>query len=355
MPKATRKIALFVVPVLLALVWTTVTPGQSSGTNHGDKSTGQKYAGLISYGVDVAKWLPPGSTPPTDGYMAKGSTIKITPLLDLDKVPGSFYIDFNWMSKGTSKDFLDAEEHFNNFNEVIGFIGSKPGKDVHELGGEVELWVGGEKYLITKSSLVFLPKGTRHCPLRFNRIDDSPVLFFTFGQTAKYSLTNTKFSNAKSKERNFAKYISSEVNPSKESPEAMKKQTLEDKKIGSTVKGTRVVDLDKVPGAFYTDFGWLWSGSAKGYSVEEHSHDFDEVIGFIGTKGGEKNPQELGGAMEVWLGGEKHLITKSCLIFVPKGLKHCPLRFNRVDAPILFFSLGMTNAYSSTPSAVAGS
>jgi quercetin dioxygenase-like cupin family protein len=355
MPKAIRKIALFAVLVFLMSIWTTITSVQSSGTNQGDKSTGQKYSYLISYGVDVAKWLPPGSKPPADGYLAKGSTIKITPLLDLDKVPGAFYIDFNWMGKGTSKNYLDAEEHFNDFNEVIGFIGSKPSKDVHELGGEVELWVGGEKYLITKSSLVFLPKGTRHCPLRFNRIDDSPVLFFTFGQTAKYSLTNTKFSDAKSAERNYSKYISSEVNPTKESSEAMKKQALEDKKIGSTVKGTRVVDLDKVPGAFYTDFGWLWSGSAKGYSVEEHSHDFDEVIGFIGTKGGEKNPQELGGEMEVWLGGEKQLITKSCLIFVPKGLKHCPLRFNRVDAPILFFSLGMASTYTSTPSSAAGS
>jgi quercetin dioxygenase-like cupin family protein len=352
MSKAVRNMAFSAVLVFILSIWATVTPGRSNGSSQGDKSTGQKYAGLISYGVDMAKWLPKGSVPPADGYMAKGSTIKITPLLDLDKVPGAFYIDFNWMGKGTSKDYLDAEEHFNDFDEVIGFIGSKPNRDVHELGGEVEMWVGGEKHLITRSSLVFLPKGTRHCPLRFNRIDDSPVLFFTFGRTAKYSLTHTKFSDAKKAERNYARLISSDVNPSKLSPEAVKKQALENQKIGSTVKGTRVVDLDKVPGAFYTDFGWLWSGSAKGYSVEEHSHDFDEVIGFIGTKGGEKDPHTLGGEMEVWLGGEKHLITQTCLIFVPKGLKHCPLRFNRIDAPILFFSLGMANAYTSTPSPV---
>jgi quercetin dioxygenase-like cupin family protein len=352
MSKAIRKIALSIALVLVLSVLVTLTLGQSGGTSQGDKNVGHKYDKYISYDVDVTKWLPKGSKPPTDGYMAKDSTIKITPLLDLDKVPGAFYMDFNWMGKGSSKDYLDAGEHFNDFDEVIGFIGSKGEKDVHGLGGEVELWVGGEKYLITKSSLVFLPKGTRHCPIRFNRIDDSPVLFFTFGRTSKYSLTNTKFSDAKSAERNYAKYISSEVNPSKLTPEAVKKEMLEDKKTGSTVKGTRVVDLDNVPGAFYTDFGWLWSGSAKGYSIEEHSHDFDEVIGFIGTKGGEKDPHELGGEMEVFLGGENHLITKSCLIFVPKGLKHCPLRFNRIDAPILFFSLGMTDKYSSTPSSV---
>ncbi len=344
MPKAIRRIALSA-----AMLLATMALGQSGGTSQ----AGHKYEKYISYDVDVMKWRPKGSTPPTDGYMAKGSTIKITPLLDIDKVPGAFYMDFNWMGKGTSKDYLDSQEHFNDFDEVIGFIGTPRGTDVRGLGGEVELWLGGEKYLINKSSLVFIPKGTKHCPLRFNRIDDLPVLFFTFGRTAKYSLNHTKFSDAKGAERNYAKYISSDVNPTKVSPEAMKKEILEDKKIGSTVKGTRVVDLDKVPGAFYTDFGWLWSGSAKGYSVEEHSHNFDEVIGFIGTTGGVKNPRELGGEMEVWIGGEKHLINKSCLIFVPKGLKHCPLRFNRVDAPILFFSLGMTDKYSSTPSSVA--
>lgn len=353
MPKTSCRIALHVVLALIVSIWTITTSGQASGISREDESAGQRYAHLISYDVDVTKWLPEGSPPPADGYTAKGSTIKITPLLDLDRVPGAFYMDFNWMGKGNSKEYLDAGEHFNDFDEVIGLIGSKGEKDVHELGGEVEIWLGGEKYLITKSCLIFLPKGMRHCPLRFNRIDDSPILFFTFGRTAKYSQTHTEFSDARSLERNYAGHISYDVNPSKVSPEARNKEMLENKKIGSTVKGTRLVDLDGEAGALYADFGWLWSGSAKGYSVTEHSHDFDEVIGFIGTKGGLKDPHELGGEMEIWLGGEKHLIAKSCLIFVPKGLKHCPLRFNRIDAPILFFSVGMTDTYSSTPSSTA--
>jgi hypothetical protein len=46
-----------------------------------------------------------------------------------------------------------------------------------------------------------------------------------------------------------------------------------------------------------------------------HTYDFDEIIAFIGT-----NPDgihNLGGEVELWLAGEKHLITKSCLVFVP--------------------------------------
>jgi hypothetical protein len=47
----------------------------------------------------------------------------------------------------------------------------------------------------------------------------------------------------------------------------------------------------------------------------------------------------LGGEVEFWLEDEKYLLTKSCLIFAPKGLKHCPLRVIRVDRPIFHFTV----------------
>jgi len=33
------------------------------------------------------------------------------------------------------------------------------------------------------------------------------------------------------------------------------------------------------------DFVWLWKGSSKEYVESEHVHNFDEFIGFLGTKG----------------------------------------------------------------------
>jgi hypothetical protein len=67
-----------------------------------------------------------------------------------------------------------------------------------------------------------------------------------------------------------------------------------------------------------------------------HTHDTDEIIGFFGNN--PKDPYDLGGEIEIWLEDEKYILTKSCLIFVPKGMKHCPLVIRKVDRPIFHFT-----------------
>jgi hypothetical protein len=347
MPKTIRNIAFSVSVVLIALAPAALAPGRTPEALQSGNSAGGKYAKYIFY--DIKPVSPEMAAMMKQMQQKSQSTVEATRIVDLDttRAEGAPYMDFVWLWKGSAKSYTE-QEHVHNFDEAIGFIGSKGEKDPRDLGGEMEVWLGGEKYLITKSCLIFVPKGTKHCPIRFNRVD-SPILFFTFGLATSYSRTPTKFDDSKSTERNFAKYISYDVNPSKISPEAAKRMEETNKRIGSTVVGTRLLDLDKVEGSFYTDFVWLWKGSATGYSEAEHSHDFDEVIGFIGAQG-QQDPHDLGSEIEVWLGGEKHLITKSCLIWVPRGLKHCPIRFNRIGSPVLFFTVGKTGKYSAIKS-----
>lgn len=107
---------------------------------------------------------------------------------------------------------------------------------------------------------------------------------------------------------------------------------------------TRVgyVDDEVIEGSFYVEAVWFWEGSDKARN-DAHTHDFDEVIAFYGT-----NPddwRDLGGEIEIWLGDEKHTITESCIIFVPRGLKHCPLTVKRVDRPIFHFTTGNGRMY----------
>jgi hypothetical protein len=90
--------------------------------------------------------------------------------------------------------------------------------------------------------------------------------------------------------------------------------------------------------AFYLDCILIWD--TKWPESHPHYHDYDEYLVFLGTD--PKDPSDLGGEVEMWLDGEKHLITKTAAVFVPHGFIHTPLRFNRVDRPIVFVRAGNT-------------
>ena len=148
-------------------------------------------------------------------------------------------------------------------------------------------------------------------------------------------------------ERKYSKYIITEPKPP--SPQYLKKKE-EQRKSGSYVESTPMFRLDDsvAKGAFYTDCVWLWDkkGANAVQSEIAHTHDFDEVLGFAGTI--RANPRELGGEIEFWLEDEQYIFTKSCLIFVPRGMKHLPLLFRKIDSPIFFFTTGNGTMYTRT-------
>ena len=107
------------------------------------------------------------------------------------------------------------------------------------------------------------------------------------------------------------------------------------------------MDSDLVPGAFYNECVWIYNASGdvqKQGGIQAHSHDHDEVLGFFGTN--LEDPYDLGAEIEFWLGDEKNILTRTCLIFIPKGLKHCPLRVLKVKTPVFHFSAHAGKEYT---------
>jgi hypothetical protein len=101
------------------------------------------------------------------------------------------------------------------------------------------------------------------------------------------------------------------------------------------------LDSNKIEGTFYTEVVWYYKPRKN--IVGAHTHDFDEVIAFFGSD--PHDIHNLRGEVELWMGGEKHIITESCLVFVPKSMENCLLSFNRVDRPIFRFTAGTGNKY----------
>jgi hypothetical protein len=89
---------------------------------------------------------------------------------------------------------------------------------------------------------------------------------------------------------------------------------------------------DLVPGCnLYLEFGWIWAMPDPNPHIFEHSHDYDEVVLHIGSD--PNNPEDLGAEIEFVVGGEPLIIDKTSALFVPKGVKHGPLTWKRVDRP----------------------
>ena len=104
------------------------------------------------------------------------------------------------------------------------------------------------------------------------------------------------------------------------------------------------LDSDVIPGAFYSESVWIWPDCASEQpAAQAHAHSFTEVITFFGTNF--EDPKDLCGEVELWLDGEKHVMTKSFLAYIPAGMTHCPLIVRRVERPIFHFTVGLGADY----------
>ncbi len=122
---------------------------------------------------------------------------------------------------------------------------------------------------------------------------------------------------------------------------------IPDREVGARrkdeIKGRQIPSMTFVsnrlaPGSnMYLEFGWIWDIPTPNPHINEHSHDFDEVLLHIGTD--MSNPQDLGAEIEISVEGEKVLIDKTCAFFFPKGVKHGPLVWKKVDRPHLEMAL----------------
>ena len=75
-----------------------------------------------------------------------------------------------------------------------------------------------------------------------------------------------------------------------------------------------------------------------------HTHDVDEILCFYGSD--PEHPYDLCGEIELILGDESHVLTKSSLIYVPAGMKHSTPLVNRIERPIFHFSMVLGSSYS---------
>ena len=93
-------------------------------------------------------------------------------------IPGSnYHVGFQVIKKPVA---LKTEPHFHKEEQYHVFTGSKI-PNVFDFDAEIEFYMGDdpdnmEKIIITKPTIIRVPKGVWHCPLSFNKVE-KPVFF----------------------------------------------------------------------------------------------------------------------------------------------------------------------------------
>ena len=138
----------------------------------------------------------------------------------------------------------------------------------------------------------------------------------------------------------YGKYFITDTPPNPNHPENRKKGSSmpweNSLYISEELNGT-------AKGAFYLETNMVVRTGTIELVSKSHSHPFDEYLMFLGTD--PEDQSYLGGEVEFWVGDEKHMITRTCAVFVPGGVAHCPLYFHRVDRPFMFITTGNTLGY----------
>lgn len=92
-----------------------------------------------------------------------------------------------------------------------------------------------------------------------------------------------------------------------------------------------------VKGSFLLRNRFFFQASEAPHEPTPHSHVIDEVLTFFGTD--PYNWRDLGGEVEFWIEDEKYILKQSCVIYIPKGVAHCPLWIKKVDRPIFHYAV----------------
>jgi len=260
---------------------------------------------------------------PVKASLRNDSRIPIT-VMDGDFFKGCIYSEAGWLTDAFKSDGLFTHES----DELMVFIGGNP-DDPENLNAEITLQIENDTLSITKTCFVFVPGGAAHGNLNIISLNTPVYHYICHLNTDMYS----------------EKPASPSAPKGTYSGNVVEKYAPVDGKMPSAPEGFLTlllwIDGKKLSGAPYMEA--VWFNTVNDTGPPEHAHDFDEFIGFFGSD--PDHPDELNGEISFLIDGEMFSFTKSCLIYIPRGVMHSPILVPKLERPILHFSGGNGGDY----------
>jgi hypothetical protein len=230
------------------------------------------------------------------------------------------------------------KSHSHDFDQIMVWMGADTG-EMGDLGAEVEVCLGeeGEKYMVTTSSSLAVPRGMAHFPATINRMNrrfiymevscapenkETPVPF----DKKAFAAAPVLLWNGK-----YKKHIADTAFIRK-GPWHYGQQNQDD-------SGGSLAFISNANAGF--EFLIMCESIKKApyrfgpFPDTPHAHTKPEILFFIGTDTNDLS--FLGADVEMHLGKEmeKHVITEPSAVVIPKGLLHNPLIITKIERPFI--------------------
>ena len=262
---------------------------------------------------------------PADMRIKPSDAVRPITCLDGSAVEGTIYYQAEWFVKPLTQTGMVSHDS----DKLMVFFGSDP-ENHEDLGAEIELWLENDKLTLTETCVVFVPKGVAHGRMEVKNVTRPVIHHFCLMNSSYYT---EQPAEAKAPVGTYA-------------GNAVVKYAPVDGFLPPAPEGflTRLVWIDgaKLAGAPYMEAVWFHTVNDTG--PETHAHEFDELVGFLGSD--PDHPDELGGELTMLLNGETVRFTKSCVAYIPRGMMHSPILVPRLDRSLIHFSGGNGGDYA---------
>jgi hypothetical protein len=248
------------------------------------------------------------------------------------------------------------------FDELLVFEGTDT-RNILRLGAEISIELGAEReeHVFTKPSVVLIPKGLPHGPVKIKKVD-RPIVHYSIGLAPDYQAETVAAAKSKTKGKRHAHLIKKMVTTLKTGPNA----------TGSGMGYEKIIRRDGVmrPAKYGIGPGngdqvvWLYGSDLEGFEVnftwgfysqcgkwhrggEAHTHPEEEILCFVGL-----DPDRidyLGAELELAMGldYERHIFNKPTVAICPAGFAHLPVITRWVDQPYGFFVVCLSGEHAS--------
>ena len=238
----------------------------------------------------------------------------------------NYYLEYGWIY-GIPEPNPCTSEHVHDTEKIIMYIGGDP-QNPEDLGGEIELFIGGKSLTFATSAALFVPRGVRHGPViwkDFRKPHIEMTIVLGAGDI-KDDLPShipdaSQGLSQESDDTDYEKYLA--------------RSPVYERAIGIKNRQSPTmtyISSAQIPEAnYYLEYGWIYGIPEPNPHTLQHVHETDELILHFG--GDPQHPEYLGGEIEFRVADEPLVLTTSTVFFAPKGLHHCPVTWKKVKKP----------------------